>query len=304
MPTTWNPADNSDATLSGGNLIASFATTTAFRSCRATTFKNTGKWYFEDTISNTLGPAAGGWLAGMANSSASLTSYPGVDANSIGFENNGYVIFGGGLTFLSWVANTGLGHVIGFAVDIDNGRWWVRDVTTGSPWNVTGTSADPATGIAGFDITSLPNRLTTGITIAGCGNFGGATPEDHTLNAGASSFVGGVPGGFNAWDASGAVIDNPPFFNQERAAASMRSARPPIGWTMVMGTPMVPLPEIVTTSDNPPFVGRQRAAAIILAASPPVIWNIMVGSAMVPLPAIADEVRYNPLPLWGPLLAQ
>lgn len=51
---TWNPSDKSaNVTLSNGNLTATITANTAFYGARATIGKSSGKWYWEQTVSDT-----------------------------------------------------------------------------------------------------------------------------------------------------------------------------------------------------------------------------------------------------------
>jgi hypothetical protein len=77
---TWNPADkNADITLSGSDLIAT--SNASLASVRGTQGRSSGKYYFELTAG---GPDQVS-LGGAANASASLSTYPGGDANGYGF---------------------------------------------------------------------------------------------------------------------------------------------------------------------------------------------------------------------------
>lgn len=83
--TTWNASDNSNLTLSNGNLTASAQTSAStWRSIRANNGKTTGKWYVEIIISNY--DASNGIMPGVMNGSGSLTNYIGVSNNGCGYQ--------------------------------------------------------------------------------------------------------------------------------------------------------------------------------------------------------------------------
>jgi len=92
---TWNPSDKfASIMLSNGNLTA--ATTPTPCQVRSTISKSSGKWYWE-ILEETAN--YGGY--GAASGSASLSTYPGQDANSYGLFDN--------------VS----GNIIGVALDMD-----------------------------------------------------------------------------------------------------------------------------------------------------------------------------------------
>jgi hypothetical protein len=94
--TTFNPADKSTSiTLSGGNLTATGDSSSSRASVRGTTSKTSGTWRWKFTI-NTFGSDIG---IGIANASFAFTSYPGRDADAVGYFGSGYAAYndsGGG----------------------------------------------------------------------------------------------------------------------------------------------------------------------------------------------------------------
>jgi hypothetical protein len=78
---TWNSADKAvNLNLTGSDLIATVGSA-GIGSVRGTQGRSSGKYYFEITYG---GPDAVS-LGGLGNSSASLSQYPGANANSWGF---------------------------------------------------------------------------------------------------------------------------------------------------------------------------------------------------------------------------
>jgi hypothetical protein len=111
-PYAWNPSDkDSDIVLSNRNRLA--AITTALGSVRSTTFRQDDgtRWQYELYQDS---PDIGGFtLFGFGNSSATLTNYPGVDSDAIGFYS------AGGTTTTLYIGNT--------AYTINNDRGVTRD---------------------------------------------------------------------------------------------------------------------------------------------------------------------------------
>jgi hypothetical protein len=86
---TWNSADKAAAvTLSNGDLTAS--TTTSLGSVRATVSKTSGKWVFALGLQG----ADAVQLFGIATSSASLSTFPGGDANGYSYFYSGSESYG------------------------------------------------------------------------------------------------------------------------------------------------------------------------------------------------------------------
>ncbi len=114
-PTTWNPSDKSaNITLSGSNLTATDTATDTRALVRATTSKTSGKWHFEATlVSGTVSPGIG-----VANATASLTAYLGVDNNGIGWFCTGSVNRNGGQQGV--VDSYAATDILAVEVDLDN----------------------------------------------------------------------------------------------------------------------------------------------------------------------------------------
>jgi hypothetical protein len=179
---TWNPTDKSAyITLSSGNLTAINNYGALWAGVRANISKASGKYYYEVLVVNPSSPYI---MIGIANSTASLTTYLGSDTNSwVYYSLSGTKVSNGG--FDTFGAAYTAGDVIGVAVDITGGNIW---------WSLNGVyqaSGNPATGA---------NPAYTGLT-------GTLFPAAccYDLNAGftvrflSSSFSYAAPSGFSPW---------------------------------------------------------------------------------------------------------
>ena len=131
---TLDPANKgANVTLSGGNLSTSI-TATLTGMVRSTIGKSSGKWYWEVT------PTGGSVnIIGIANSSGTLTSYPGSDVNGFGYAQNA----------LKWNSSSSAygasfttSDVIGVALDMDAGTliFYKNNVSQGTAYTgITGT---------------------------------------------------------------------------------------------------------------------------------------------------------------------
>jgi len=145
---TWNPLDNS-LTLANGNLDTSRATA-SWASCRATVGMTSGKWYWEISGTGTYN-SSNGPLIGISKASASLSTYPGGDANGWGYYSaNGlkYTSTTGSSYGSTWTGT----DVIGVAFDADNGTLTFYKNNTNQGTAFTGLTSGPyfpAMGIYG-----------------------------------------------------------------------------------------------------------------------------------------------------------
>jgi hypothetical protein len=197
---TWDPANSSQVTLSGSNLVATIANSwTDGDAVRTSVAMTPGtKIYFEITMGTVTDQ---GWcFLGFGNANWPYTSMlsMGVEPNSIAYRAGGYVYvannamnhFGGGL----WdVATTG--DVVCFAVDLVSNQFWMR--VNGGTWQGMTAAPDPATAVGGFNMTPVPGPYFFGFQNVDSGN-------SVTANFGASTFAQAVPAGFAAWGGSGA----------------------------------------------------------------------------------------------------
>jgi hypothetical protein len=196
---TWDPAAVTAVTLSGGNLAATnTGTTSADQGARVASGggKTSGKYYFEITWTVIVGTLPGG-----ANSGAGIgtpaSTYTGMGSGG----TTGVHHFRGGSTWsngsqiLAGAGNWAQGSVAGFAVDLDNRRYWKRASPAGQ-WNNSGT-ANPDTNTGGLIIPAG-----TMVPFVTFGGTNGLANNVITANFGASAFSGAVPSGFTAgWPA-------------------------------------------------------------------------------------------------------
>lgn len=177
--TELNPLDKKvDVTLSNANLTMSSAGTA--NNWVRSTKPMAGRRYVEvttTTVANTV--------IGIADLSA--MTYPGSNAKSFGmFANAGGSING---TFPTWGPTYASGNIVSMAVDLNAKRVWFR--VNGGAWNAGG-SADPYTGVGGYDISAYTGTVHYLIV---SGDNGVA----NTVNFGASAFAYTPPTGFQAW---------------------------------------------------------------------------------------------------------
>jgi len=97
----------------------------------------------------------GSHVIGLGNTSMNydgpFNGYPGNDANSVGFSDDGIYYYNGG-SVIGGLPEWTSGDVIDIAVDNDNGYCWIR--VNGGDWN--GQSATPTgTGLPLFSISSI-----------------------------------------------------------------------------------------------------------------------------------------------------
>lgn len=169
-PSTWNPLDkDAIVTLSNGNLRAT--TVGGDGAVRGTLGHSTGKWYAEVTTTVTQFH-----LAGVAKLSATLSHYPGFDANG-------------------WSAFDFDGHKYNNGVDAACVASFVGG-TLGILWDATA-------GEISFQTTSGLILAFTGVSGTLYLMWGPGSNSSQTrvadLNVGGSSFVHSLPSGASAW---------------------------------------------------------------------------------------------------------
>lgn len=200
---TWDSGQLSNATLSGGDLIA---TASGVGGVRGQGTNRTGKWYWETTLT-TLATSARlgiGWantppstFNSTSNNAATLTA-----AGDISVNGSGTVTVGGVSTSVSFGARAS-GDLICIAVDLDAGLLWFRVGAAGN-WN-NNAARNPATGAGGVSIASVVSGPAYDwYPFVGMGATGGV----WTANFGASAFTGTVPSGFTSgWTTASAVTN-------------------------------------------------------------------------------------------------
>jgi hypothetical protein len=182
MPTTWNPNDKGTLiTLRNNNLTAILGGLD--RSVRSTTYKITGKWYYECIASW----AETDRLVGIMLSTALLSDVPGRDSSGYGvnFFSQWQILFNNSTT--NFGGTTVDGDTIGICLDLDNN--FLYATKNGS--NLVG---NPVAGTGG-------TAVAAGLWYAAVGGSGG-TNRAMMANFGAMAFAFGPPSGFTAWDTS------------------------------------------------------------------------------------------------------
>ncbi len=171
---TWNSADkDADVALSGGDLVASVtAALGGVRGTQGRSATDSGGFYFEIRIAGTDMIH----VAGIGNSSAAITGYPGSDANGWGYYPHDRVRYNAA-TLQSFYLND---EYIGFDIDLTAGTMAVI-------W--AGVRRDSV-------FTGLPAGTYFPAYSSASDGFGVQT---GTLNVGASSFAYGLPSGATAW---------------------------------------------------------------------------------------------------------
>lgn len=184
---TMNPADAYAAlSFSNGNLTTATAGPGGpiYQSARSTSFRSSGKLYFEDPINL---DSIGQCIVGVMSSSVSLTSYPGGNTNGIGAVFNGAIYTNGSPTGVTGSSFRG-GDTVEVAVDLGALLFWFR--VNGGPWSGGG---DPATGVGGASFAAAVGPF----FITQCHSNNTATRM--TANFGASAFAHAPPSGYGAW---------------------------------------------------------------------------------------------------------
>jgi hypothetical protein len=181
VPTTFNPSDLANVTLTNANLTATAPA--AVGGVRGTNSHTSGKYYWEYKI---VGIASNGMSEGIALASASLSAGSSTGAAMVS-RTGSVSINGSGLGAL--LGTRAVNDVIGVAVDFSAALIWFRVAPSGN-WNGSGT-ADPATGAGGLSISALSGALYPVFLNAQAG-------DAVTANFGASGFTGSVPSGFTS----------------------------------------------------------------------------------------------------------
>jgi hypothetical protein len=186
MTTTFNPSDNVNMSLTGGNLVVVPSNGGGVRTILAAT---SGKYYFEIAFS-----AVGSNRAlGVANSSATLSTVASTGTNAAQANNGGTIAVNGSVVG-SPLGAFAAGGACCIALDVPNRLIWFRNGAGGN-WNGSGSAA-PASGTGGLSISAL-GSVGTPLYAMYCATSGG--PANGTANFGDTAFVGTVPTGFNAY---------------------------------------------------------------------------------------------------------
>lgn len=178
--TTWNSTDKAiNITLSNGDLTATESVGGSSESFRSVLGVNSGKWYWEITINTGVGYDS--IVIGIANYSASLTTYIGVDVNGYSYGGYGETYHAG---VIGGFNQYGTGDIISVALDMDTGKiWWAKN----GSWEKTG---DPGAG-TGEQYSGISDTFYAAASLY-------TLNDQLTANFGASAFSYTVPGGFNS----------------------------------------------------------------------------------------------------------
>ena len=188
----------------GSGDTSAYLTATAFySSVLSTQSRSSGKYYFEATVGAL--ESGTGWLLGLCDGAAVNFS----NATAPSYTTHGYQFnvqnAGAGNVFYNGVAVqaadiiTHAAKTVGVAVDFGAKLIWFWSNDGVNRWNKSGT-ANPATGVGGFDISAL-----LGVSPA---QFPTISPHAHdsslsaATNFGATAFVNTLPSGFSSWDGS------------------------------------------------------------------------------------------------------
>ena len=201
---TWDSANATAATLSGGNLVATnTGTTSADQGVRGTAGLNSGKRYFEITLTTLVGAGANMGFGVGTTTSTYTNMGSSATSGALCYITVGN-IWANGANTGSTLGALGAGYVIGIAVDLDARKIWFRKIlpTLGN-WNgVAALTCDPVTGFNGITLASV-DAMTPFCTFGGAA---GVASNVFTANFGASAFSGAVPFGFaSGWPTAAAV---------------------------------------------------------------------------------------------------
>jgi hypothetical protein len=186
--TTFNPATATAVTLSGGNLIATHSTT-ANAGVSSSSFKSTGKYYFEITH-QIVDVVSSGGVMGVLVSSGSVTDSPVTNANAVGpnYGSGNTIIYANATNTGKSLGAAATGNVFAAAIDLTARLAWFR--RNNGTWNGDAT-ADPATGAGGIAFPAGSYAPYVRFSSSGVG-----VGDAQTANFGATAFTGTVPSGF------------------------------------------------------------------------------------------------------------
>lgn len=188
MPTTWSTTDkDAGVTLSGGNLVASFAS--GNQGVRTADRVYSGKYYWEIIFTTTTNAAIG--ICAGFSPFATLSSGSATQQGTM--LSNGGGIFNPTNTALSVGGTVTNGWIACIALDADNHLVWFRNGAAGN-WNGV-ASHNPTTGAGGLGTAFYAAGPAFGLY---CFAQGGAGSGVVTANFGATAFTGTAPSGFTS----------------------------------------------------------------------------------------------------------
>lgn len=151
--------------------------------------QTTGKWYFEFVSSNEGNNSA----VGIA-----LVSAPGTTQMKAAAVGGGSNTFSGGAAPGNFWSASNWTKGMNFAVDLGAKLYWIRCPTQSANWNNSGT-ANPATGVGGFALGTVPGAVAPFMTDSNTGST-----LKSTLITDPRFFTGSLPSGFSPWSTPGA----------------------------------------------------------------------------------------------------
>ena len=262
--TTWSPSDkDAGITLSGSNLIATSSATNAFKTVRATTAKDSGKFCYQFTVNHSLSNLS----IGFANAEYPLSQQAvlGVNdfitsqyyaADAIGLATNGNIYW----YYASQASgdppvNTKTGEAC-LNLDLEAPRFWITPDITGTSgagggpkWNNSGTDT-PVGNVGGIKV-YLPwvnQNITT------CCYFPTFTGYNNDQVTGI--FTGFTPPtGYSTWDTAGSDGTetpgplNPLVINVANAPEWQQSHAYSVGDRVLAG-PALTIPSTYTNGAN------------------------------------------------------
>ncbi len=189
--------NNSDRTFANVTLDATFLIATGsngYGGVRSVASYSTGKKFF--SVVPTVGAAAFDHIFGIANSTHALTAGPDIDCAvwALGDTHLSGNTGGVNIGTTNGVAYT-VGHVVDFAVDLDNNKIWVRTQNTGWNGDIL-ANQDPANNIGGHSIAYMSKPWFV------YNNGNGAVSTVDTFNFGATAYTYSPPTGgstFSDW---------------------------------------------------------------------------------------------------------
>ena len=263
MAITWNSSDKSaGVTLSNGNLTAQGGT----GGVRATTGRNSGKWYFEIRFD-----AVGGGTntTGLGSSSFSIGTENSTQAWRLGTSGD---VYNGSDGTNYWGSGFAEGDIVGIAVDLDNHRLWFAKNNTwvGSPSAGTGAIF---TNLSGRSGSLYPHAYF----------YDDGVPEKQTARFLASSFNYTAPSGFEAW---------------EEASSDVFTSVPALALGLSVGVPagILDEPSPVEITGEMIVVGGGRTSSITtrtLNASGSAGWSVDHGDTVFAVAIDSDGNIYT-----------
>lgn len=191
------PNSTNFGTLSEGNLThtAPPVGVGANAVARSTESVTTGKWYYQVEC-NTLGSNASTSIG--INRCVSDQNFYGDGVNGVSYRRDGKVNIGGSTSTVATLPSIN-DKTVDVAYDATNKRIWVRTLddngSNAQPWNGDAL-ADPATGVGGFDCSSV----STSPMRAFDWMYNGDTTSQFRFNFGQRPYIGpGMPTGYAAW---------------------------------------------------------------------------------------------------------